>query len=228
MRSTWRLSMLWLASMRALLGVSAVLLSGAILTRCAPVATLLPANVVLLTPLLVGAALGLLGVVERQTERGTTGALWMQLPRPLSLGLALGLSYFTTVFAQEFGVSLGPVDPTFPTAVPQATATLWFLVFTFGFVGIGMMSAPALLVPLLRVVTAPGSKASVPAQTLIAAGLGALFAGGLLVGLRTPAVEALVKQAQAFFAANATAGTLALIAIGVVPNLLPSKKAADA
>lgn len=199
----------------------ALVLVSAIATRFPPVAAVLPAFTPQVVPLLVGAALGLVGAVERHTERGTVGPLWMQLGRPLSATMALGLSYFTTVFAQEFSLSFGPVDPTFPATVPPATATLWFFVFTVGFTGVGMMSAPNLLVPLLRVVTAPVAKARPPVLFAGAALIGLVFAGGLLLGAHTPFVSGLVTQGQALFAANATAGTLALVAIGVAPNFLP-------
>ncbi|MFZ5444412.1 MAG: hypothetical protein ACOZQL_30755 [Myxococcota bacterium] len=210
-----------------MLPVCALVLALAIVSRFPPVASALPPLADWLVPLLVGAALGVAGLVERTREKGTVGPLWMRLGRPLSATLALGLSYFTTVFAQELQLSLGPVDPTFPAAAPPATATLWFFVFTLGFTGVGMMSAPNLLVPLLRVMTAPVARLASPASFVAAAAVGALFAAALLTGAHTPLVEGWVKQGQGFFAANATAATLALVAIAVAPQFIPALGDAD-
>lgn len=210
-----------------MLPFAASVLVFALLTRFPPIAAVLPPMTAQGVPLLVGAALGLAGGLERTREKGTVGPLWMRLGRPLSATLALGLSYFTTVFAQELKLSLGPVDPTFPAAVPAATATLWFFVFTLGFTGVGMMSAPTLLVPLLRVVTAPVARLKPPVLLGAAAVLGALFAGALLLGAHTPLIEGLVKQGQDFFDANSTVATLALVAIAVAPNFLPTPAADD-
>lgn len=195
-------------------------LVGAIATRCPPVDAMLPGWVPTAVVGVVGAVLLLVGLLERRTPRTGAGPVWMQLPRVLSLCLAAGLSFFTTVFAQTVGVSLGPVDPSFPANVPQGTALLWFFVFTVGFLGVGMMSAPSLMVPLLRVLTVPFAK--LPAAALVPLTLthGALFAVGLVFGANAPVVQAQVARVRDFFDANATLGTLSLVAIAVVPQLL--------
>lgn len=204
---------------RALFPSLAVLVF-ALASRCPPVAALGPSWASKAVIALVGAVLFVVGLIERSTERSGPGALWMQLPRPLGLCLAAGMSFFTTVFAQELGVSLGPVDPSFPAAVPVATSTMWFLMFTVGFLGIGMMAAPSLMVPLLRVLTWPLSKA--PTSIAVPLGLlvGALFSGALVAGAAAPSVVELTNRVRAAFDANPTAGTLFLVGIGVVPQVI--------
>lgn len=194
-------------------------LLAALASRAPFLAEVLPAATPSAAIALVGATLSLVGMIERSTPRGSVGPVWMRLPRLLGLNLAAGFSFFTTVFAQTLGLSLGPVDPSL-TGVPPTTAALWFFIFTVGFLGVGMMSAPALMVPLLRVVTAPVAKLKGPAGFAVAAIVGAGFAIALVVGASSAPVTDLLQRGRAFFDANTQLATFALVAIAVGPQLL--------
>jgi hypothetical protein len=206
---------------RPLLVGCALVLALAVLSRFPPLG--LAAPVPSLIAAVVGLVLGLVGASDRQLPRGSTGPLWMRLSTPLTLCLALGFSYFTTVFAQELGVSLGPADPSFPGKTSERLNTVWFVVFTLGFVGVGRMSAPALLVPLLRVVTSPTSRLRGVPALVVGALCGLVFTVLFVAGLHAPPTLEVIARAKTWFDQNATLGTLVLVAIGVVPNLLPSK-----
>jgi hypothetical protein len=203
-------------AVKPLLVACALLLAGALFSRYPPLAV--PDLASSAIAALVGLVLGVVGAAERSLPRGEVGPLWMRLGWPVRLNFALGLSYFTTVFAQQLGLSLGPVDPTFPASAPAAVNTLWFFAFTFGFLGVGMMSAASLMVPLVRVVTL-GSK-----SLLVGALCGLGFTALLVAGVHAPVVTSLIAQGKVWFDANSTLATLALVAIGVVPGLLPSKE----
>jgi len=201
------------------LGVTFLVLLAAIVSRFPGFAGALPEWVSTAFIAIVGGLLLVIGLVERTTPRGTVGPIWMRLPRLLGLNLAAGFSFFTTLFTQTLGLSLGPVDPTLTNA-PPASAALWFFVFTIGFLGIGMMSAPGLMVPLLRVLTAPLSKLTSPIGFVAAFGVGALFALALVVGASSGPVAELIARVRAFFDANTQLATLVLVALAVAPQLL--------
>jgi hypothetical protein len=133
---------------------------------------------------LAGFALGAVGAAEARMERGTVGPLWMRVPRPVNLALALALSFCTTAIAQEFGVSLGPVDPTFPADAPFETNALWFFMFTIGFAGIGSFSAASVFLPVLNPL------GRMLRELPLAAAVGILGAAGAVAGLGFRAVLA--------------------------------------
>lgn len=212
---------------QALLGLLLVLVA-AIATRFAPFSQALPGWLPSAVTGVVGGVLLIVGLLERRLPHGEVGPLWMRVPRPVSLCLAAGLSYFTTVLAQTLGLSLGPVDPTFPTTVPTQTAAVWFFMFTIGFLGIGMMSAPALMVPLVRVLTWPFARAPLAVGVAVAVVAGATFSVAFVTGAQSPLVVELIARWRALFDENPTWSTVLLVGIAVVPQvvgaLLPSRE----
>lgn len=210
------------AAATALSLLCAVLAAAAIAARFPPIAALLPTSLGLVPFALAGFAVGGAAAAEAHMPRGTVGALWMRVAGPPKLALALGLSFATTVIAQVLEVSLGPVDPTFPANAPFATNALWFFVFTIGFAGIGMMSAPGLMLPVLHPLARIFRAAPVAVGALILGGVFAAVGVGFSFALELPIVVEYVGKAQAWIDANdkLVMGIMLLLTVG--PALLPS------
>lgn len=213
--------------MKVLLAPSALLLLAAIVTRYPPVGRLLPEEAGIAIAALVGAVFLVVGVIERHTPRGAVGPLWMRVSRPIAACFALTLSFTTTLIAQVLGISLGPVDPTFPASAPPGIATMWFFMFTVGFTGIGMMAAPELLVPLARVLTWPVRTLSAALALPLALATGALLGLGIFAATRVPLFKQLVDRANELSDANPMVATAALLIITLGPLLLPKTEKDD-
>jgi hypothetical protein len=143
------------------------------------------------------------------------------------LACALGVSYITTVIAQTLGISLGPVDPTFSATAPGGVNAMWFFVFTLGFTGIGMMSAPSLVLPVLH----PPARLLRRMPLPLAVGLlgGALAGVGVAFreALGMPAVMEIVKAGQEFCDANQGLVTAAMLVVTLAPVVLPGRAGDD-
>lgn len=206
----------------ALAFVCALIAAACIAARFPPIATLLPAAVSYAVFAAAGLAIGGAAAAEARLPRGTVGPLWMRVATGPKLALALGLSFATTVIAQVLEVSLGPVDPTFPASAPFFTNALWFFMFTVGFAGIGMMSAPGLLLPVLH----PIAKALRAAPLVVAfVVLGGVLAGvgvAFNIALALPLVVDLVGKAKAWVDANDKLVMVVMLVLTVGPALLPS------
>lgn len=171
-----------------------VTLAVCILSRFPPIAAALPPGVEPAAFALAGFALGAVGAAEARLERGTVGPLWMRVPRPVNLALALALSFCTTAIAQELGVSLGPVDPTFPADAPFETNALWFFMFTVGFAGIGSFSAASVFLPVLNPLGRMLRDLPLAAAVGILGAVGAVAGLGFRAVLASPAVADLVAK----------------------------------
>ena len=110
---------------------------------------------------------------------------WMAIDsRPVRYTFALALTYVGLVTLQAFDVSLGIVDPRAPSGWPPQQRLLWFVGFSFGMGFANYLAAAGVLIPGLRVLTAPFSRLPAPL------GLGLLVALGL--GLSAGMFELLV------------------------------------
>lgn len=176
---------------------------------------------------LVGFALGAAAAAEARLPRGSVGPLWMRVKAAPRLACALGVSYITTVIAQTLGISLGPVDPTFSATAPGGVNAMWFFVFTLGFTGIGMMSAPSLVLPVLHPPARLLRRMPLPLAVLL---LGGALAGvGLAFreALGMPAVMEIVKAGQAFCEANEGLVTAAMLVVTLAPVVFPGRAGDD-
>lgn len=110
--------------------------------------------------------------------------LWMQIDsRPVKYTFALALTYLGLLALQVFEIELGIVDPIAPEGWPQAQRLAWFLVFSFGMSFVNFLLAAGVLIPVLRVITAPFSRLpaalGMPLVALLGLGLGWLSFGAL-------------------------------------------------
>ncbi len=207
----------------ALALLCALLAALCIAARFPPFAAHLPASAAHAVFAAAGFAIGGAAAAEAHLPRGSAGALWMRVAFAPKLALALGLSFAVTAIAQVLDVSLGPVDPTFPASGPPLVNAMWFFMFTIGFAGIGMMSAPGVLLPVLG----PIARLLRAAPVL----LGVLALGGVLAGvgiafdiaLTLPAVETLVARGKAWIDTHEELVTVVTLAVVVLPSLLPSR-----
>jgi hypothetical protein len=176
---------------------------------------------------LVGFALGAAAAAEARMARGTVGPLWMRVKAAPRLACAVGVSYITTVIAQTLGISLGPVDPTFSATAPAGVGAMWFFVFTLGFTGIGMMSAPSLVLPVLHPPARLLRRVPLPLAVVVLggvlAGVGVAFRAALVM----PAVIEFVTAGQKFCDANQGLVTAAMLVVTLAPVVLPSRARAD-
>ena len=209
----------------ALLG--AAIAAACIASRFPPIAALLPATLSYAGFALAGFAIGAAAAAEARLPRGSVGPLWMRVATGPKLALALGLSFATIVLAQVLQISLGPVDPTFPASAPLFTNALWFFVFTIGFAGIGMMSAPSVLLPILHPVAKALRRAPLLVAVLVLGGILAGVGIGFNIALGLPLVVDLVAKAKAWIDANDQLVMVVMLVLTVGPALLPAGKGDD-
>lgn len=208
---------------KAIAIVAALVAACCVAARYPPIAGALPAIVSLAAFAGAGFAIGAAAAAEARLPRGTVGPLWMRVAAPARLALALGLSFCTTAIAQVLEISLGPVDPTFPAHAPAGTNALWFFVFTIGFAGIGMMSAPGVFLPVLHPIARALKKVPLVVAVLVLGGVLAAIGIAFAIALGLPAVASIVAQGKAWVDANATLVTAVMLALTIGPALLPSR-----
>ncbi|MCK6575636.1 hypothetical protein L6V77_31665 [Myxococcota bacterium] len=202
---------------------AAAALVGCLAARFPPFAEALPPAASDAAFIVAGCALGATGAAEAHLPRGTVGPTWMRVRAAPRLAMALGVSFGTTVIAQLLGISLGPVDPTFPAGAPPGVNTLWFFVFTLGFVGIGMMSAPSLLLPVLHPPARWLRRLALPLGVAILGGVFGALGAAFRTALTAPAVIELVAAGKAFCEANSQLVTAALLIATLAPLIFPGR-----
>ncbi len=174
----------------------------------------------------LSAVLLVTGLIERRLPRGKVGPLWMRLAPGVGVTVSLGLTFFTTLVFQMLGVSLAVVAPSFPDAPPLLEA-FWYFMFTLGFSGVGAITTPAVMVPLLRLLTWPMRRLPLPLAGALSIFPGALFALGLFAFLGRPDVVEVVEQGRELFRAHPEGLLLVLVVMTAGPSLvsaiLPSK-----
>ena len=207
--------------MKALSFVATLVLAAAVVTRFPPVLARLPWEFVVFA--VAGAALGLAGVAESRLPRGAVGPLWMRVSFAPRLALAVALSFCTTVIAQKLQVDFGPVDVNFPADAPLGMNAFWFFMFTLGFSGIGMMSAPSILLPVLGPIASSTKKLPLPAAAAIVAVLGAAVGIGFARVLVLAPVVRAIDAGRTWVDANEQLVFAVTLALTVGPALLPSK-----
>lgn len=201
--------------------VAALVLALAVVARFPPLLLRFPFDGLVFA--LAGAALGVVVVAESRLVRGTVGPLWMQVKFAPRLALAIGLSFWTTVIAQMLQVSLGPVDVAFPGTAPLGINAVWFFVFTLGFSGIGMMSAPSIFLPVLT----PPARLLRKVPAAVAFAIFALVGAGVGFGLSRlfilPVVVNVITQGRTWVDANSQLVFAITLALTVGPALIPSR-----
>lgn len=145
----------------------------------------------------------LAGAVERRVAYGASKSmpLWMQIDsRPIKYTFTLALTYLGIVALQVFEVELGVIDPSPPESFPQQQRLLWFLGFSFGMSFANYLVAAGVLIPGLRLVTAPFSRLpgviGLPLVALLGLGLGWLSLGALARAEEVRAVAGYVEALQ--------------------------------
>lgn len=135
------------------------------------------------------------GTVEGRIDHGPRMPgfpLWMTIGSwPVRCTFTLALTYLGVVGLQTFEVSLGTVDPRAPEEWPQLQRLLWFLGFSFGMSFANYLAAAGVLLPALRVITAPVSRLPwAPALALAAIVGGAVGTGAIALAAKSADVKA--------------------------------------
>jgi hypothetical protein len=214
--------------MRTISWVCALILAAAIAARYPPIAVHLSNLVHALVDAAAGFALFVAVAAEARMKRGEVGPLWMRVPVPPRMAMALAMSFITTVIAQTLQWSLGPVDPSFADGkAPVSILVMWYFIFTIGFVGVGMMSAPSSLLPVLhppaRLLTKLPAAVALPLYGAVGAAVGIAF--GLVVV--NSHVAHYVEIARDFTDKYSLQITIGFLVITVGPVILFPNRATD-
>lgn len=210
--------------MSAIALVCAAVLAACVTARFPPFQRFVPDLVVFAT---AGAALFAATAVEARLKRGSVGPLWMQVRAAPRLALAVALSFCTTTIAQILQVQLGPVDVAFPATAPLGINALWFFVFTLGFSGIGMMSAPSVFLPVLHPPAKWTKKLPAAAHVVVFAALGAGIGVVFARLLVWSPVVLWVNRGQSWVDQNSQLVFGVTLALTIGPALLPFGKDND-
>ncbi|HEY1547135.1 MAG TPA: hypothetical protein VGG28_04920 [Kofleriaceae bacterium] len=207
--------------------VVALIHAAAVATRFDALAAKLPAGVATAVMIAQFPLLVLSGFFEGKLDYGPNKValpLWMRIKSvPVKLAFTFGFMFVATVVLQTLHVSIGPIDPTPPMTMPDSTRAMWFAVFTAGMFFPFYLAATGLLIPVLRVITAPARVFNNAIGGVVALVLGGAI-GVVVFALATKtAVPAFVDAIKAGIEANpplAIAVTLAMtlipLAIGLV------------
>ena len=208
----------------------ALIHAAAVATRYDVLAAKLPAGAPLAIMIAQFPLLMLSGYFEGRCDHGEkTGPAWMAIEsKPVKAAFTFGFMYLVVVAAQTWDLHIGPVDPTPPTTFPPAQRAMWFAMFTAGFSFIFYMAAAGVLIPILRVVTAPLR----PLPTAAGAVLALIVGGGIglfiLSAVQSTKVGAFIKYIQATLSSSPAVVigvTLASTVIPLVVGLVKGDKA---
>lgn len=213
-------------SVAPLFAALTLVFAGAVLSRFDQFAAQIPAQV---HGALLAASFPLLliaGAVERRVAYApgrATMPLWMQIDsRPIKYTFTLALTYLGIVTLQAFDLELGIIDPSPPVEWPQQQRLMWFLAFSFGMSFANFLVAAGVLIPALRLITAPFSRLpgalGMPLVALLGLGLGWLSLGALA---RADDVRAIGGYVEAM-KQQPTVAIAVAVALVVVPAVIDS------
>jgi hypothetical protein len=201
--------------------VVALIHAAAVATRFDALAAKLPPGVATAVMIAQFPLLVLSGFFEGKINYGPNPValpLWMRIKSvPVKLAFTFGFMFVATVVLQTLHVSIGPIDPTPPMSMPDSTRAMWFAVFTAGMFFPFYLAATGLLIPVLRVVTAPAR-----VFNNVIGGIVALLLGGAIgvvvfaVATKT-SVPAFVDAVKAGIEANPPLAIAATLAMTLIP-----------
>jgi|GEM_PF-2801626 len=139
--------------------VAALLHAAAVATRFDLVAARLPRDADLAIMMSQFPLIVMSGYFEGRLDYGNDDSslpMWMKIKSvPVKLAFTLGFMYLSCVVLQTLHFAIGPLDPTPPLAFPPTQRALWFAMFSAGMFFPFYLAATSLLIPLLRLLTAP-------------------------------------------------------------------------
>jgi hypothetical protein len=207
--------------------VVALVNAAAVATRFDLLAAKLPGGAALGVMLAVVPLILLAGYFEGRIDYGETLAglpLWMRIKSvPVKLAFTFGFIYLTCVALQTWDIKIGPLDPTPPASFPPETRAMWFAIFTGGMFFPFYLAATSVLIPGLRLLTAPLRKLPVAAGGAIALVVGGGIGVLVLAAVTSTKVGDFLRGVSAAFKANpgaaagiSLASTLVPLAVGIV------------
>ena len=207
--------------------VVAIIHAAAVATRFDQIAAVLPGGVATAMMVAQFPLLLLSGYFEGRLDYGPQSAalpLWMRIRSiPVKLAFTFGFMFVATVVLQTLHVSIGPIDPTPPVELSPDKRAMWFAIFTAGMFFPFYLAATGLLVPVLRVVTAPARAFAPAIGGVVALALGGAIGAVVLALATRTSVPAFVAAAKAGIAMNpplalalVVATTLGPLSIGLV------------
>ena len=198
--------------------VTALLHLAALLSRFGELAALLPAGTAEAALLAHVPLLLIEGCLEGQLDYGDEREgmpLWMRITsRPVKLSFTLAFTYLGVVVLQTWDISVGPVNPSPPPEWPLGQRAMWF-----GIMGLGMffpnyLATTAILIPVLRAITAPFRRLPRVVGLLLLAVVGVALGAGVVFLLGSSLVGGQIGAIRDTIRGNAG------LAIGVTLGLV--------
>lgn len=207
--------------------VTALLHLAALLSRFSEAARLLPAGTAEAVLLAHVPLLLLEGSFEGQLDygKGREGMpLWMRITsRPVKLSFTFAFTYLAVVVLQTWDISIGPLDPSPPGEWPLHQRAFWFGIMSVGMFFPNYLATTAILIPVLRALSAPFRRlpraVGLPLLALLgtALGVGLVFLlGSSLVGGQVSGVQQAIEARPAL----SIGITLGLVLIPVAIELI--------
>jgi|HubBroStandDraft_6_1064221.scaffolds.fasta_scaffold19010_3 hypothetical protein len=191
----------------------AVLHAAAVATRFDQIAAKLPPGVATAVMLSQFPLIVLSGFFEGKLDYGPQPValpLWMRIRSvPVKLAFTFGFMFVATVVLQTLHISIGPIDPTPPIEFTPEKRAMWFGIFTLGMFFPFYLAATGLLVPILRVITAPARAFAPTIGAILSLAIGAALGLVVFAVATKTSVPAFVDAVKAGIEANAP------LAIGV-------------
>lgn len=178
-----------------------------------------PGIMAAVVPLLV-----LAGYFEGRLDYGDSVSempLWMRIRSvPVKVAFTFGFIYLACVALQTFDLSIGPLDPTPPTAFPAAQRAMWFAMFTGGMFFPFYLAAAGALIPLLRLLTAPLRALPAALGAAVALLVGGALGLFILSAATSTAFPAFVKGLVAAYKAAPEIGATITVVTTLGPLIL--------
>ena len=161
------------------------------------------------------------GRLQYYSNMSSDFPLWMRIrSKHVKLAFTFAFIYIALIPLQTWSISIGPLDPTPPESFPTKERAMWFAMFTAGMFFPFYLAATALLVPVLRTVTAPLHYLPALAGGVIAIVVGAGI--GLLVFAvsSSSSVAEFIKGLKAAIQDDPVIGLLVILNALAVPLLV--------
>jgi len=141
--------------------------------------------------------------------------LWMRInSRPVKWSFTLAFTYLAIVVLQTWDISIGPVDPSPPESWPLVQRALWFGVMSLGMFFPNYLAASSILIPVLRVITAPFRYLPLLVAMLLLTAIGGALGYGATLLLASSKIATQIEAIQS--AVTESPGTAIGVALALV------------
>ncbi len=158
------------------------------------------------------------GFFEGRLDYGSASKgmpLWMRInSRPVKWSFTLAFTYLAIVVLQTWDISIGPVDPTPPESWPLIQRALWFGGMSLVMFFPNYLATSAILIPALRLITAPFRYLPLLAAMLLLTAIGGALGYGAILLLASSKISTQIEAIQS--AVTESPGTAIGVALAMV------------